>query len=130
LFTRVILKNIKRISTEYLEEIMTKIINLEDHRKPPSERSDEVSKQSRREAIESMMFTLERQHSLLAEMLENDVDFLEVTVGKDSTMEFKPTGLAIILGNGSVVLTSGMSSLNSIEALAVKQKMAEMIFGE
>lgn len=108
---------------------MTDIINLDDHRKP-SEPPDKVSKQSRREAIESMMFTLERQHSLLKEMLENDVDYLEVTVGKDSTMEFKPTSLAIILGNGSVVLTSGMSSLNSIEALAVKQKMQEMIFGE
>tara|TARA_Y100000593_G_scaffold94032_1_gene191220 strand:- start:33412 stop:33759 length:348 start_codon:yes stop_codon:yes gene_type:complete len=115
---------------------MTDIINLDDHRKlknPPetsSEPPDEVSKQSRREAIESMMFTLERQHSLLTEMLENDVDYLEVTVGKDSTMEFRPTSLAVILGNGSVVLTSGMSSLNSIEALALKQKMTELVFGE
>lgn len=108
---------------------MTKIINLEDHRKAP-EPPDKVSKQSRREAIESMMFTLERQHSLLKEMLENDADYLEVTVGKDSTMEFKPTSLAIILGNGSVVLTSGFSSLNSIEALALKQKMTELVFGE
>jgi len=115
---------------------MTQIINLDEHRKlkdPPetsSGASDEVSTVSRREVIESMMFTLERQHSLLREMLENDVDYLEVTVGKDSTMEFKPQSLAIILGNGSVVLTSGMSSLNSIEALSVKQKMTELVFGE
>lgn len=112
---------------------MTKIINLEDHRKAPetsSEPPDEVFTVSRREAIESMMFTLEGQHSLLKEMLENDADYLEVTVGKDSTMEFKPTSLAIILGNGSVVLTSGFSSLNSIEALALRQKMTELVFGE
>ena len=115
---------------------MTDIINLDEHRKhkdPPetsSGDSDKPSQISRREVIENMLMTLEWQHSLLSEMLENGVDYLEVTVGKDSTMEFKPQSLAVILGNGSVVLTSGMSSLNSIEALSVKQKMTELVFGE
>lgn len=108
---------------------MTDIINLDDHRKlrdPP----DEVSKQSRREVIESMMFTLERQYSLLKEMLENDVDYVEVTVAKGDPVKFQPSSLVVIMGNGSSVLTSGFSSLNSIEALALKQKMTELVFGE
>ena len=108
---------------------MTDIINLDDHRKlrdPPNQ----ASKHSRRESIESMMFTLERQHSLLKEMLENDVDYLEVTVAKGDPVKFQPSSLAVIMGNGSSVLTSGFSSLNSIEALALKQKMTELVFGE
>ncbi len=115
---------------------MTQIINLDEHRKhkdPPETSSgdaDELSTASRREAIENMLMTLEWQHSLLTEMLENDVDYLEVTVAKGDPVKFQPSSLAVIMGNGSSVLTSGFSSLNSIEALSLKQKLTEMIFGE
>jgi len=105
---------------------MSEVINLDDHRKVPQEPPEK----SRKEVIEAMMLTLESQYTTLKEMLENDTDYLEVTVAGGSPMRFFPTSLGVVMGNGSVVLTSGLSSLNSIEALALKQKMTEIVFGE
>ena len=99
---------------------MTEIIDLNTKRKQSQQSSQNTS-------IDTMLMLLEKYHNMLRQMKDSGVDHMDVTVG-DSTLEFVPKSLCVIVGDGSVVLSEGLHGLNSIEALGLQSKLKEIVF--
>lgn len=98
---------------------MSDVIDLNSRRKQTEDSSI---------SVQEMLLTLEKQYNILKEMLESGADHLDVTISQNSTLEFTPKSLMVVIGNGETVLTSGVKSLTAIEALGLRQKIKRSDF--
>lgn len=96
---------------------MSDVIDLNSKRKQSSQET----------SLDTFMLLLEKYHSMLRQMKESGVTHMDVTVAGE-TFEFVPKSACVILGDGSIVLSEGLSGLNSIEALGLQSKLKEIVF--
>jgi len=65
------------------------------------------------------------------DILEQSKKSGHIQVGvKDTKIDFEPTGLAVILGNGETILREGMDNFNAVELLGLNQAIRDEVFDD
>jgi len=77
------------------------------------------------QTLDDMIDLLGKYKDILEQSKESG--YIEVGI-KDTKINFEPTGLAVILGNGETVLREGMENFNAVELLGLNQAIRDEVF--